>query len=89
LVIEEERVGEKDLAQLLKPYPNAKQIGVNPVVAQLFPTLPTSVTPKGRALMSFGSATKPIWTRRFRSTATEDGDGSGQLWLMPSRRPQR
>jgi hypothetical protein len=47
LVIEEERVGEKDLALLLKPYPNAKQIGVNPLVAQSFPTLPTSVTPKG------------------------------------------
>ena len=46
-MIEEERVGEKDLALLLKPYPNAKQIGVNPVVAQSFPTLPTSVTPKG------------------------------------------
>jgi hypothetical protein len=47
LVLDHEGVGEKELGVLLKPYPNAKQIGVNPLVAQSFPTLPVSVTAKG------------------------------------------
>ncbi len=45
--MEDEGVAASDLDRLLKPYPAGSQIGVNPVVARSFPTLPTSVTPRG------------------------------------------
>jgi len=50
LVMEEERVAAAHLGALLSRYPHANRIGVNPVVASAFPTLPTMPTPRGAGI---------------------------------------
>ncbi len=47
LVMEEEHVAAAALGAALSKYPDENRIGVNPVVASAFPTLPTVATPSG------------------------------------------
>jgi len=79
LVMEEERVAAANLGALLSRYPHANRIGVNPVVASAFPTLPTVATPSGTAI-------ELVWLgdEANLNQAVPQYRYRGRRWMRPS-----